>query len=110
VFVANPRFDLVRVGNPLVYVLDGRPNPTRYDVMQPGVVTTAQVQREIVGDLERARPRIVIRWLSPVADQPEDNGAGRSSGVRLLDRYLARAYLPERRFGDYLVLRRRVGG
>ena len=48
IFVANPRFDLVNVGNPLVYVLVGRPNPTRYDVMQPGVVTTAPVQREIV--------------------------------------------------------------
>ena len=59
VFVANPRFDLVRVGNPLVYVLVGRPNPTRYDVMQPGVVTTAPVQREIV-----ARPRALAaaRW------------------------------------------------
>jgi hypothetical protein len=110
VFVANPRFDLVRVGNPLVYVLVGRPNPTRYDVMQPGVVTTAPVQREIVGDLERSRPELVIRWLSPVADQREDNGSGRSSGVRLLDRYLARAYVAQRRFGDYLVLRRRVGG
>ena len=110
VFVANPRFDLVRVGNPLVYVLVGRPNPTRYDVMQPGVVTTAPVQREIIGDLERSQPALVIRWLSPVADQPEDNGAGRSSGVHLLDRYLAHAYLPQRRFGDYLVLRRRVGG
>ncbi len=109
VFVANPRFDLVRVGNPLVYVLVGRPNPTRYDVMQPGVVTTAPVQREIVRDLERARPELVIRWLSPVADQAEDNGAGRSSGVRLLDRYLADAYAPQRRFGDYLVLERRVG-
>ncbi|MEA2364152.1 MAG: hypothetical protein QOD71_3297 [Thermoleophilaceae bacterium] len=107
VFVANPRFDLVRVGNPLVYVLVGRPNPTRYDVMQPGVVTTAPVQREIVRDLERSRPRLVIRWLSPVADQREDNGAGRSSGVRLLDRYLARTYAPRRRFGDYLVLTRR---
>jgi hypothetical protein len=107
VFVANPRFDLVRVGNPLVYVLVGRPNPTRYDVMQPGVVTTAAVQREIVGDLERTRPELVIRWLSPVADQPEDNGAGRSSGVRLLDGYLARTYATERRFGDYLVLARR---
>ena len=106
VFVANPRFDLVNVGNPLVYVLVGRPNPTRYDVMQPGVVTTAPVQREIVGDLERTRPRLVIRWLSPVADHREDNGAGRSSGVRLLDRYLARAYEPARRFGDYLVLTR----
>ncbi|MBA3261658.1 MAG: hypothetical protein H0T69_04130, partial [Thermoleophilaceae bacterium] len=107
VFVANPRFDLVRVGNPLVYVLVGRPNPTRYDVMQPGVVTTLPVQREIVGDLERSRPELVIRWLSPVADQPEDNGAGRSSGVRLLDRYLARTYAPQRRFGDYEVLARR---
>jgi hypothetical protein len=110
IFVANPRFDLVRVGNPLVYVLVGRPNPTRYDVMQPGVVTTAPVQREIVRDLERSRPRLAVRWLSPVADQPEDNGAGRSSGVHVLDRYLARAYAPQRRFGDYLVLARVVGG
>jgi hypothetical protein len=78
--------------------------------MQPGVVTTAPVQREIVRDLERSRPRVVIRWLSPLADQAEDNGAGRSSGVHVLDRYLARAYVPERRFGDYLVLRLRVGG
>jgi hypothetical protein len=108
VFVANPRFDLVTVGNPLVYVLVGRPNPTRYDVMQPGVVTTAPVQREIVGDLERARPRLVIRWLSPLADRPEDNGAGESTGVRILDRYLERTYAPQRRFGDYLVLARRA--
>jgi NitT/TauT family transport system permease protein len=107
VFVANPRHDLVKVGNPLVYVLAGRPNPTRYDVMQPGVVTTAPVQREIVGDLRAARPELVIRWLSPVADQPEPNGAGEPSGVRVLDDYLARAYVPDRRFGDYQVLRRR---
>jgi hypothetical protein len=106
VFVANPRFDLVRVGNPLVYVLVGRPNPTRYDVMQPGVVTTAAVQREIVRDLERSRPELVIRWLSAVADQAEGNDAGRSSGVHLLDRYLERTYEPRRRFGDYLVLAR----
>jgi hypothetical protein len=109
VFVANPRFDLVNVGNPLVYVLVGRPNPTRYDVMQPGVVTTAPVQREIVGDLERSRPRLVIRWLSPVADQRQDNGAGRSSGVRVLDRYLMSTFTPVRRFGDYQVLVRQTG-
>lgn len=107
IFVANPRFDLVNVGNPLVYVLVGRPNPTRYDVMQPGVVTTAPVQREIVADLERSRPELVIRWLSPLAGQADDNGAGRSSGVRILDRYIAGAYAPERRFGEYQVLSRR---
>jgi hypothetical protein len=107
VFVANPRFDLVNVGNPLVYVIVGRPNPTRYDVMQPGVVTTAPVQREIVSDLERARPALVIRWLSPLADHADDNGAGESSGVRILDRYIADRYVPERRYGDYQVLARR---
>ncbi len=107
IFVANPRYDLVKVGNPLVYVLVDRPNPTRYDVMQPGVVTTAAVQREMMGDLERSRPALVVRWLSPVADQPEPNGAGRSSGVRILDHYLASHYRQVRRFGEYAVLRRR---
>jgi hypothetical protein len=100
----------VTVGNPLVYVLVDRPNPTRYDVMQPGAVTTAPVQREMVGDLERARPGLVIRWLSPVADQPEPNGAGRSSGVHILDRYLRSHYVEVRRFGDYAVLRPRQAG
>lgn len=105
IFVANPRHDLVRVGNPLVYVLADRPNPTRYDVMQPGVVTTAAVQREIVRDLRRSRTGLVVRWLSPVAAQREPNGAGRSSGVRILDSYLAAGYRPVARFGDYEVLR-----
>ncbi len=93
-FVANPRHDLLRVGNPLVYVLLDRPNPTRYDVMQPGVVTSAGVQREIVADLRRSRPELVVRWLSPVASEAEPNGAGRSSGVRILDRYLSAALRP----------------
>jgi hypothetical protein len=106
VFVANPRHDLVKVGNPLLYVLLDRPNPTRYDVMQPGVVTTAAVQRELVADLERSRPELVVRWLSPVADQAEPNGAGRSSGVRILDRYLAGKYETETRLGEYEVLGR----
>jgi hypothetical protein len=107
VFVANPRFDLVNVGDPLLYVLLQRPNPTRYDVMQPGVVTSAPVQREMMRSLERTRPRLVVRWLSPVADEVQPDGAGHSSGVHLLDRYLAARYQPVQRFGEYLVLRLR---
>jgi hypothetical protein len=110
IFVAGPRHDLVRVGNPLVYVLAGRPNPTRYDVMQPGVVTTGEVQREIVRVLRRSRTGLVVRWLSPVASEAEPNGAGRSSGVRILDRELARRYAEVERFGDYAVLRLRRAG
>ena len=73
--------------------------------MQPGVITTERVQREIVRDLERTRTPLVVRWLSPVADEREPNGAGRSSGVHVLDRFLASAYRPAARFGDYQVLR-----
>ena len=77
VFVANPRHDLVRVGNPLVSVLIDRPNPTRYPIMQPGVVTERDVQEEMVRDIRRAGTRVVVRWRSPVADEREPNGAGR---------------------------------
>ena len=36
VLVAPPRYDRVRVGDPMLNVLLDRPNPTRYDVVQPG--------------------------------------------------------------------------
>jgi hypothetical protein len=104
IFVANPRFDRVRVGDPLLYVILGHPNPTRYDVMQPGLVTTARVQREIIGSLRRTHTRLVVRWLNPTASAREDDGAGRSSGVHLLDRYLAAQFRREARYGDYEVL------
>ena len=75
IFVADPRHDVVHTGDPLLYVILGHPNPTRYDVMQPGLVTSAPVQREIVASLERSHTRVVIRWLDPRAFAPEHDGA-----------------------------------
>jgi hypothetical protein len=105
VLVAPPRYDRVRVGDPMLNVLLDRPNPTRYDVVQPGVVTTAKVQREMARDL-RGTP-VVVRWLSALAREREPNGSSQSSGVFVLDRAIARSYRPSARFGDYLVLVRR---
>ncbi|HEX2084682.1 MAG TPA: hypothetical protein VHF89_03290 [Solirubrobacteraceae bacterium] len=105
-FVAPPRFDQVTVGNPLLYVLAGADNPTRYDVVQPGVVTKEEVQREIVRDLERARPELLVRWTDP-RTAPEDNGAGRSSGVTHLDDHLRARYRLVRRVGHYELHERR---
>jgi hypothetical protein len=105
VLVAPPRYDRVRVGDPMLNVLLDRPNPTRYDVVQPGVVTTAKVQREMARDL-RGTP-VIVRWLSALAREREPNGSSRSSGVFVLDRAIARGYRPAARFGDYLVLVRR---
>jgi len=106
IFVAPPRFSQVTVGNPLLYVLAGRENPTRYDVMQPGVVTTAKTQREMVRDLRRRRPDVLVRWLDP-RTAPEDNESGRARGEQILDRYLSRAYGRPQRFGVFAVSERR---
>jgi hypothetical protein len=107
VLVAPPRFDQVTAGDPLLYVLAGRENPTRYDVMQPGVVTTARVQREMRDDLERARTPVVVRWLDPRALRREPNGSGEPTGVTLLDDHLRARYAEAGRFGPYVLLRRR---
>jgi hypothetical protein len=104
IFVANPRYDRVRVGNPLIYVLAQRPNPTRYDVVQPGLTTTAQVQREIVSAL--ADVRLVVRWLAPTAYADEGSGADEVRGARHLDDFIARTYRVVARHGDYEVMMR----
>ena len=106
IYVATRRSDLVTSGDPLFYVLADRPNPTRYDIQAPGVITSAPVQREIVRDLERARPRAVVRFTSPVTAVREPNRAGESTGVTILDDYLARAYRRTARFGPYVILGR----
>jgi hypothetical protein len=107
IYVVPQRSDLVTAGNPLLYVLADRPNPTRYDIQAPGVVTSAPVQREIVADLERTRPRIVVRDTSPATAAEEPSAAGRSTGVTLLDDYLAAAYTPVERHGPLELLERR---
>jgi hypothetical protein len=104
---APPRYDRVRVGDTLLYIVLDRTNPTRYDVVQPGVVTTAKVQREMRADLERTKTKLIVRWLAPVAEQTEDNGSGTSSGVTLLDDYIDSHYVRVGRYGDYLLLTRR---
>ena len=109
IYVATRRSDLVTAGAPLLYILADRPNPTRYDIAAPGVVTTEPVQREIVRDLERRRVRLIVRWTDPSSATPEPNKAGESSGVTLLDRYLRRAYRPAARHGSFTVLERPAG-
>ncbi len=104
IYVMTQRADLVTSGNPLFYVLADRPNPTRYDIAAPGVVTTAAVQREIVRDLERARPRLVVRWTAPITAEDEPNRAGESTGVRILDQYLAGRYRQVAKLGYYVML------
>ncbi|MCW3016467.1 MAG: hypothetical protein JWO02_3559, partial [Solirubrobacterales bacterium] len=107
--VLPPRTDRVSVGDPLLNVILDRRNPTRYDVMQPGVVTTASVQREMIRDLRASRAPQVVRWVGPAARRREPNASGRGRGATLLDVYVAAHYIRAFRTGDYEALTLRPG-
>jgi hypothetical protein len=99
IYVAPRRSDLVPFNDPLLHFLTGRPNVLHRDFL---LQAKPEEQRKIVAALERARPRVVIRWLEPPVGEP--NERGRSTGDRTLDEYLDRAYTPHARYGDYLIL------
>lgn len=101
IYSVTRRSDLVRINNPLVYVLAERPNPTRQDF---GLQTSAAAQDEIVAALERARPQAIVRWLDPITTVRESNRRGRPTGVRTLDRWLDENFRVAERSGDYEVL------
>ena len=101
IYVLPRRSDLAPLTAPLVYVLAERDNPTRAD---HGLLTGAADQRSIVATLERVRPRALVRWTDPLSSKPEPNRRGRSSGVRLLDDWVAAHYRLRQRAGSYDVL------
>jgi hypothetical protein len=101
IYTVTRRSDLVRINNPLIYVLTERDNPTRQDF---GIQTRAPAQREIITALERARPKAIVRWLSRESTVREPNDRGKPTGVRILDNWLAQNYRAAGRYGDYQIL------
>jgi hypothetical protein len=101
IYVAPRRSDLIKLNNPLVYVLTERGNASGEDF---GLLASARAQRRIVARLEAARPAVVVRWTDPVSSQREPNERGEPSGSRLLDRWLERNYRLLRRLYHYDLL------
>lgn len=104
IYSVTLRSDLVRINNPMVYVLAERPNALREDF---GLNTPAAAQRRLAAALERAAPRVIVRWTDPASAVREPNRRGRPSGSRALDDWVAANYRTAERHGDYLVLERR---
>ena len=105
IFVGLGRHDKIFENDVLFYFLAGRPSATAWHHMDPGVQTTAMVQRRMVAELDRRRTKVVVietEW-DTVA---EPNGSAVGSGVTLLDDYIRAHYQPVAHFGDIAVLRR----
>ncbi len=101
-FVGTRRHDQVFVGDSGFYYLAERPVATRYHEIHPGVVNTLPVQQEIIDELEAQQVPTIV--LAQIWESTEPNGSALSSGVTLLDEYLAQNYRRVTDLGMYRIL------
>jgi hypothetical protein len=106
VFVGLLRHDKV-VANDVGFYFVSKLRPiTKWYQFDPGLQTSAIIQMRIAGDLERVRPEYVVldsTWEHLV----EPNDSAVSSGVLVLDHYIADHYQRMATFGTCFVLKRR---
>jgi len=102
-FVGNGRHDRIFANNVLFYFLANRRPATKWHHFDPGLQTSAEIQREMIKDLEARRPPVVVRDLGfDLMGTDEPNASVQSSHVTLLDDYLHANYREERRIGFFI--------
>ena len=104
IFVTNQRNDLGANSDATFSFLAARPFAGSYSHFEPGISTTAPVQRAEIAAIEAAHVQTIVRVN--VTQKPEPNGSFRSSGITLLDDYIAARYRPVYANDVYTVLRR----
>lgn len=93
IFVALDRHDTIFANSVALYFATGRRPGTHWHQFDPGLQTRADTQAAIAADLQANQVRWVIRDGS-IENPNEPNGSARSSGVTLLDEFLATGYRP----------------
>ena len=107
------RHDAVVISNQNFYFMSGRRVASRYNELHPGIVDREEVQREIIGDLERLGVRCAVLWdFGWPKPLMEDILAYRRQylpeiGSTLLDRYLAEHFQEVARFGEFILVWRK---
>ncbi len=104
IFVANQRHDMGTINHVLLYFLAERRSATKYWVFEPGLTTTARIQRKIIDDIERDKVPCIVVCIFP--DRKEPNKSSTSSGAVDLDVYIQDNFHEVARFGGYAVLLR----
>ena len=103
VFVGLGRHDKIIANDVLLYFAMNRRSATKWHQFDPGLETLEPIQREMVGELRRVNPRIIVletQW----DDMREGNESAISSGVTALDDYIRSAFKPVATFGTNIVL------
>ena len=102
IFSGSTRHDLLAGNDVLLYFAAERQAGVRDYSMAPGITTRRDVQQRIVDDLQRNNVALIV--LGDNGIPPEPNRSRESSGVTLLDDYIAANYRIVQQFGSYFVL------
>jgi hypothetical protein len=103
IFVGLPRHDQIVANDIAFYFVAGRLPATKWYHFDPGIQTSARIQRDMVAELQSAPPKLIV-IENTFQGIHEANESARSSGVTILDDYLRRAYKPVARFERYQVM------
>jgi hypothetical protein len=90
IYVGVENHDRMSINEPAIYFLMGGRFGTRYHELHPGVVTTRQVQEEIIQNLVTNQVKTVV--LSK-GFREEPNDSQFDHRVDLLDRYIENSYV-----------------
>lgn len=87
-----------------LYYLARRPSATQLIIFDPGTANGVEGQTEMIADLERTRPKLVLRGPHCIRDEPND---AMKEGAALLDQYLDQHYAFDRNVGAWAIWRPR---
>jgi hypothetical protein len=104
IFVGVGRHDRIWANNVAFYFAAKRTPATKWYHFDPGLQTSEKIQREMIAELDGVRPRYAVLDLSYEVFEPNESSL--SSGVLLLDRYLASRYTAIAKSGPIIVLKR----
>jgi hypothetical protein len=106
-FVGAGRHDKIFANDIALYFLAGMQPLTHWHNYDPGVQNSAPVQQDMVRELEAWQPPYIV--IDPRFDRViEPNRSALSSGVTILDRYIADHYEPDATFGPLAAWKRRA--
>ena len=104
IFVGNIQHQRVTYNDLSLYYLAGRIGATRHMQFDPGLTTSAEIQQEVIRDLEANQPRVVILLNGGWVWEPN---ASNQAGSSLLDDYIRAHYREAERSTRHLMLLRR---
>jgi hypothetical protein len=109
IYVGLPQHERIFANNVAFYFVANRRPATKWYHFDPGLQTSKAIQELMIGDLLQSRPKFVVLdaewegWREP-------NESAKSSGVQLLDEFIADNYQRVATFGSLTILKPLIAG